>query len=326
MKFAMISGWHVHAEDYAQQLQKLEGCEISAVWDEDAERGSQWAKKLGCQMIEDYDEILADPQIEGIVMTAPTSMHGELLWKAAQAGKHIFTEKVLALTNEECHKIKAAVDKSRKQFVISFPFLCREDFQFAKTFLEEGKLGRVTYIRVRDVHNGSSAGWLPPHFYDKNTCGGGAMIDLGAHPMYLLNWFLGMPLTIQSSFTNVTGKPVEDNAVSVMEFPGGVIGVAETGFVSGYNPVTLEISGTEGALMIRDGVFYANQETDGKWVEKTGFSDGWKRPIELWVDAIRSGEKTQIGIDPAVALTKLMTAAYEAYRTGKTHHFSDKDF
>ena len=116
--------------------------------------------------------------------------------------------------------------------------------------LDSGKLGRVTYARVRNVHNGSSADWLPPHFYDKAQCGGGAMIDLGAHPMYTLYWLLGAPKTITSTFTAVTNRGVEDNAVSVIEFENGAIGVSETGFVSECNPYTLEISGTDGSLMI----------------------------------------------------------------------------
>ena len=64
--------------------------------------------------------------------------------------------------------------------------------------MESGKLGQITYARVHNYHNGSvapqadgSLGWLPPHFYDEVQTGGGAMMDLGAHPMYTLHWFLG---------------------------------------------------------------------------------------------------------------------------------------
>lgn len=62
---------------------------------------------------------------------------------------------------------------------------------FAKKAIDEGWLGKVTLARVRNAHDGVSSGWLPPHFFDEATCGGGAMMDLGAHPMYLLAWLLG---------------------------------------------------------------------------------------------------------------------------------------
>ena len=87
-----------------------------------------------------------------------------------------------------------AVKASGKVFTISYPHRTFPTLRAVKALMDSGKLGRVTYARVRNVHNGSSANWLPPHFYDKAQCGGGAMIDLGSHPMYTLYWLLGLSL------------------------------------------------------------------------------------------------------------------------------------
>lgn len=175
---------------------------------------------------------------------------------------------------------------------------------------------------MRNVHNGSSAGWLPPHFYDPKETGGGAMMDLGAHPMYTLNWLMGEPKSIVSMFTQVTGKGVEDNAVSVIEFDGGAIGVSETGFVSGGMGYVLEVGGTEGSLMVHNDILeYSCAETEGKLVELEDLPQADPMPIDAWIDACIDGGEAPNGIDGAVALTKFMVGAYESYKTGSKYIF-----
>lgn len=322
MNVAMISTWHVHAEGYAEQLQAIDGVTVAAVWDADPAKGAAWANKLGCRFEADYSAILADGSIDGIVMCAPTNEHAQMLLAAVAAGKHIFTEKVLALTTQECAAIRTALQNSSSVFTISFPHMCRPELQFVKSFVESGELGQITYARVRNAHNGASANWLPAHFYSKTQCGGGAMMDLGAHPMYLLQWYLGEPKTVQSCFTFVTGKEVEDNAVSVLSFADGIIGVSETGFVSENSPFQLEICGTKGTVMVNgDQVQYATQASGGKWIVPETLPAARPKPLEQWVTEVKTGEKSDFGIELAVALTRLMQGAYTAAATGQVHSF-----
>ena len=85
MKIAMISGWHVHAKGYAKQALEIDDVEIKTVWDEDPERGKKWAEELGCDFVADYDEVMADEEIDGVVIDAPSSMHPDLMIRAAKA-------------------------------------------------------------------------------------------------------------------------------------------------------------------------------------------------------------------------------------------------
>ncbi len=316
MNIAIISFWHVHGKSYADEAMKA-GLNITAVWDENTTRGREWAKKLGCAFYDDYDRLLGDSSIVGVVITAATAAHTELIIKAARAGKHIFTEKVLALTLAECLEIKAAIERYDVHFTISFPHMCNPSLRFAKQLSDSGELGRIHYGRVRNVHNGASAGRLPAHFYNAAECGGGAMIDLGAHGMYLLRWLLGKPINCRSLFTKVTGKPVEDNAVCIMEFADGAIGVNETGFVSSNCPLTLEIGGDEGALVYRKdlGVSYASKNTNGKWINVTDLPAGLPTPLSLWIKSLKEGVDSPFGIDDAIALTEMMEGAYQAAKT-----------
>lgn len=319
MKVAVLGTWHVHTQEYTEAIINSGRSELVAVWEADPEKGKAFSEKYECRHTTDLDEILNDPSIDSVAVCTATNEHHDVMIRAAKAGKNIFTEKVLAFTVKEAEEMKAEIDKAGKKFTISFPHRTWPTLRFAKEIAESGELGQITYARVRNVHNGASAGWLPPHFYDKGQCGGGAMMDLGAHPMYTLNWLMGEPKSIVSTFTSVTGHAVEDNAVSVIEFEGGAIGVSETGFVAQDNPYTLELSGTKGALMVHgEEVTYCCSRTDGKW-EKADLPEKIKLPIYQWIDAVNDGTEAPFGTCDAVALTKFMEGAYISYETGAKH-------
>lgn len=315
MKIAMVSSWHVHAKGYAKQIQNDPRTEIVAVWDERPEQGKEWAAELGCRFEADYDVLLSSPDVEAVAVCAPTNMHPEMLIKAAKAKKAIFTEKVLTLTMKDALEVKKAIEENNVLFTISFPHKCIPALIRAKQMVDCGELGKITYARVRNVHGGSIQDWLPPHFYDKEQCGGGAMIDLGAHPMYTLEWILGKAKTVQSAFTNATERPVEDNAVSLLEFEGGAIGVSETGFVSVYNPYTLEISGTKGCALVRgDELSFATEATEGRWGKCEDLPTAPVQPIISWIDSFCEEKPSVFGIEEAVSLSALMEAAYTSFR------------
>ena len=307
--FAMFGKWHVHAEGYANELNSVSGCKVKKVWDPDTATAKAWAEQLGCAAAT-VDDILSDPEIEGVAVCNATNEHTDLILRACRAGKAVFTEKVLALTNEEAEQIRAAVIENHTRFAISFPHFSEPGTQFALQAARAGKLGKLNYARVRKAHNGATGDWLPSHFYDPIACGGGAMIDLGAHPMYLLcEIFGGDPVKVQSAFTHVTGKAVEDNAVSLLTFEGGAVGVSETSFVSSGYPLTIEIGGDKGTLLMHDGEVRVRCGR-GDW-ETPVQPEAQPSPLAQWAMAEKPEDiPAGFGIDAAVRLTKVMVAAY----------------
>ena len=323
LRIGMLSGWHVHAEGYARELQAMSEVKIMAVYDEEACRGQAWAKKLEVPYHADLAEFLDRDDLDAVVVDAPTHLHPDVMIAAAQAGKHIFTEKVMALTVQECEAIADAVKKAGVKFCISFPARTQSKFLFAKRAIDEKLIGDVTHVRVRVAHNGSSAGWLPPHFYDAAACGGGAMMDLGAHPMYLARWMLGRPVRIASIFTYATKHPVEDNAVCAIEFENGAIGVTETSFVSSHSPDVLELNGTEGCLIAGgpdDTVRYRSNSQGDKaqeWATPSDLPPEQPRPIRQWVQSLLENRAMPFGLEDGTQLTELMEYAYIAHRERK---------
>lgn len=310
--FAMLGRWHVHADGYAREINALEDCRIAKVWDADEANAKAWAEQLGCEAAS-VEDILNDPSIEGVIVCNATNEHGQLLVKACQSGKAVFTEKVLTLTSSEAEAVREAVKANNTRFAISFPHFSETGTQFAVNAARSGKLGTLNYARVRKAHNGSLGNWLPPHFYDPVACGGGAMIDLGAHPMYLLCALLGEPVSVKSTFTQMSGRGVEDNAVSVLEFENGAIGVSETGFMSVGYPFTIELGGTKGTLLMHaQKVSWCCEETGNQWVEVEDLPAKQPSPLVQWAMAEKPEDiSPDFNIDVAVRLTRVMEAAYK---------------
>ncbi len=327
LKVAMLSGWHVHAKGYANKIRSFEDAEIAVVWDEEPARGETWAKELGVPFEADLAAACDRADVDGVVVNAPTNRHPEVMIAAAEAGKHIFTEKVMALTVAECEAIAGAVREAGVTFCISMPARCSAANQFARQVADEKLIGDLTLMRTRTAHNGASADWLPPHFYDPVACGGGAMMDLGAHPMYLARWICGAPKRIASTFNTLTGHAVEDNAVCVIEFASGAVAVVETAFVSTHSPGCLELYGTEGALLIGGpdgGVKLRSNKVESSvpgWVVPASLPQAKPEPIRQWVTACLTGGDSPFTLDDGIQLTELMEAAYIAHREGRQVEF-----
>ncbi len=314
MKIAILGVWHVHAPGYTRRAMELG--EVIGFYERNEELAAGFAREFPTLTRYDTPEALLASEAEGVIVCSASCDHTADIIAAAKAGKHIFTEKVLALTDAECDAIAEAVSESGVRFVISLFQKYLGSRKAVKTVVDSGELGKINYLRFRNCHSGSSYNWLPPHFYDARECGGGAMIDLGAHGMYIIDWLLGVPATAVSAFTlaceraDVAAKNpdgVEDNAVTVFSYPNGAIAINETGFVSGCDPVTFEVHGEAGFVrMDNDRIVKSTGSTGGQPVEVPCESDDPSPLDQFLTGNILPG----CGMDEARALTHLMVMAY----------------
>ena len=309
MRVAVCGVWHVHAGEYTSRAMELG--QVVGYYEPDDALAADFEKWYSLHRFATLEELLQS-DAESVIVCSATSEHPDLMVRIADAGKHIFTEKVLALTTEDALKIQEAVDRNGVRFVISLPQKYTAPQKTVKAVADSGELGKINYLRYRNCHSGSTKDWLPAHFYNEKQCGGGAMIDLGAHGMYLTHWFLGIPVSASSAFTVAHGAEkntdlVEDNAVTVMACAGGAIAVNETGFVSDYSPQVMEVFGEKGYVkMVNHKVVKCTEATGGNEVE-VPLVEASDSPITQFVTGnILPG----CGMEEAKALTKLMEMAY----------------
>ena len=330
IRLAILSYWHVHAGDYAHQVLGNRATEIAAVWDEMPERGRVQAQSLEVPFYEHLDELLAQAQIDGVIVDTPTTMHRDVMVAAAQAGKHIFTEKVLAPTLHECHEIVAAVNKAGVKLMVSLPRLYAGYTLAIKDILDRKLLGELTEVRTRLSHDGAlrtkqnPQGWLPPYFFNPQQTAGGALIDLGSHPMYLARLFLGLPESVSATYGYLTGRAVEDNAVVVLRYPQSAVGIVEAGFVNRFSPFTIEAHGTEGSLLYGspDGQLQLRSSLAGKpasdtWSVWTAIPPDQPTPFQQWISHIQHETTAVENIQAALDLSLLMEAANRSAKSNQ---------
>ncbi|QDZ14851.1 Gfo/Idh/MocA family protein [Humibacter ginsenosidimutans] len=322
LRVAVLSFWHVHADDYAKTTVQHPDTELVAVWDDDEERGRAGAARFGVDFEPDLDALLARDDIDAVTVTTSTKDHRDIMVKAARAGKHIFTEKLLAPTVAEAEEIIGTCDENGVKLIVSLPRLYHGYTQVVKEVLASGSLGTVNYSRVRLSHDGAVVGWLPEQFYDADITFGLALADLGCHPVYLTQLFLGSrPATIASTYTHVTGREVEDNAVVTVTYDGGAIGVIEAGVVS-PDPFLIEIGGASGWLSYAEHDEHVRVAVKGEKTRLIPVPDDQPSAFDQWVAHIQHGTRADDNLARAVELTRLVVAANNAAISTKTEDYS----
>ena len=324
IRLALLGFWHVHAKDYAAEARAHPDADIVAAWDEDPGRAEAGAQAWGVPRHDDLHELLARPDIEGVIVTTRTTAHREVIEAAANAGKHVFTEKVLALTPTDARHIVETVQRAGVVLTVSLPRLTHGYTTAILGVLASGELGEVTLVRCRLSHDGAVGHrWLPERFFEPGEAGGGALVDLGCHPLYLTRLFLGaMPEAVQASYGRVTGHAVDDNAAALLRLASGALGIAETGFVNPASPFTIEVHATAGSLLYgTPGPTLLTRIGAGSdaasWTEVPIPASG-PSPFEQWIGHIQDGTDAAQNVAMALDLTTLVDAADRSARTGAT--------
>jgi 1,5-anhydro-D-fructose reductase (1,5-anhydro-D-mannitol-forming) len=327
---AVLGAWHVHARDYARAALAHPDTTLVAVWDHDESLGRPLADELGVEFTDDLDALLAREDVDAVTVTTETTAHPDVIGRALAAGKHVFTEKLLAPTVAGCEALVAQADAAGLALVVSrtarvsLPRLSAGYTLAVRDTIAAGTLGRLTHARVRLSHDGAvrgrtagqEGGWLPERFFDPAVAVGGALTDLGCHPAYLTQLFLGdAPDTVRATYASLTGRAVEDHAVVSLGYADGCIGVVEAGFVSD-DAFTVDVHGTEGSVHhTSDGGRLTLRRPDGSVEELVVPADA-PDPFSQWVAHAGAGTQAQENLHRAVELTRLVERSNAAAQEG----------
>ncbi len=178
----------IHARNLARLVP---GAEVAAVADAAEVNRMEAARELGgVPAFAGYQELLAQPRVQGVVIAAPTALHREIAVAAAAAGKGIFCEKPMAMNVAECEAMIAAAD--RAGVVLQIGFMRRFDASFlaARERVRAGEIGDV--VLVRSCTHGPT--WPRPWMFDLAQSNG-PLAEVCSHDIDTLRWFTGSEFT-----------------------------------------------------------------------------------------------------------------------------------
>jgi predicted dehydrogenase len=185
-----------HASRYAS----LENVELVALAGLEQDRCRVVADQYNIPHVyRDYTELIVRPDIDGVSICVPNSLHAPMAIAALEAGKHVLVEKPLATSVAEGEAMRAAAARAGRVLMVVFNYRFRNDSQILKRYIEAGNLGEVYFaqagwLRDQGIPLGAS-GW----FTDKSRAGGGCLIDLGVHMLDLTLWLMGNPRVLSVS-------------------------------------------------------------------------------------------------------------------------------
>src|SRR4051812_30121192 len=134
------SGWAIHAHLLAPLTDKFQ---IVAVTDEDSTRCSEAIERFHCQAYPTYDELIADPAVELVVVALPSFLHASASIAALESKRHVVCEKPMAVTMEEADRMVAAAAASDRVFTVFQVRRYNPDFLKVREIIDSGILGRI---------------------------------------------------------------------------------------------------------------------------------------------------------------------------------------
>ena len=230
---------------------KLSGARVVAVAEQDEQKLSgDWTSikgnfgPAGQQMdlshlvtTRDYEELLANPDIDLIDITLPPSLHADFAIRALESGKDVFCEKPMAMDVADCQSMVEASRRSGQKLMIGHVLPFFPEYAWALREITAGKHGRVLGGSFKRVI--SDPAWLP-HFWDARKVGG-PMLDLHVHDAHFVRYVFGMPRQVTTRGSVRNGLPEHWN--SLLEFDdkslsvhvtSGTINQQGRGFLHGF--------------------------------------------------------------------------------------------
>ncbi|MBR2641725.1 MAG: Gfo/Idh/MocA family oxidoreductase [Lentisphaeria bacterium] len=198
----------VHTNAYA----KVENAEVVALCDILPDRLAEKAKLHNiAKTYTDYNQLLADPEIEAVSVCVPNNMHAPIAIAALNAGKHVMLEKPMTLNPDLARDIIAARDASGKQLQMGMVWRQKDEAELVKEAIEAGRLGEIYQIRVKLIRRRGIPG-LGGWFTTKACSGGGGLIDIAVHFLDLVMWASNNwnPTRVSAKVYSKFGSPIKD--------------------------------------------------------------------------------------------------------------------
>src|ERR1700716_1674376 len=274
------------ADFYIDGLRDVPGAEVVANYSRSAERANEFGRRHGIKRnFTSMEELCAESDVDMVVIGLPNHLHLRAVRAAAGAKKAIACTKPLARNGGERAEMVNLVRTAGVMHCYAETEVFSPDVMRARYMIEKGAIGELLTVRAREAHSGPHA----PHFWDAETAGGGALLDMGCHTVEAARYFFGKDNPIKDVFAwgatlvHHDKTTAEDNAVLLLRLEDGRTSLTEASWTAkGGMELRNEIYGTMGRIVTdttstRIRAFV--QEPAGYVMEKADADVGWVFPI-----------------------------------------------
>lgn len=276
----------------------------------------------------DYREMLEKADIDAVAIITTSGEHCWQIEAALDAGKHVFSDKPLGVTVEECRVAEKAVER-HPELAFFLGFMRRYDpsYAYAKKKIDAGAIGTPYMIKATGIDPEANVEGAIQFC----ATSGGIFIDMAIHDIDLMRWFLGSdPVEVYatgSTFKHPEFKDAGDDetGVAMYKCENGAVGFVHVGRTAahGYH-VETEIIGTEGSIRVSPVpaknlcMIYNNsgvvQECVGGFPER--FDEAYRLEMEDFINCVQNGTKPEVNVYDGTKSTQIGFATTEAYQNG----------
>lgn len=241
--FGGMAGWHYDL------IEKLDNLSVAGIWDIKEQR-REYARSRQIHVYESQEALLADEQVDLVLVATPNNVHKSIAIEAMKAGKNVISEKPVTLCSADLQEMINASKQYGRFLTVHQNRRWDEDFLTVKRLMEEGTLGEVFRLESR-VHGSRG---IPGDWRQEAEHGGGMVLDWGVHLLdQALMFFPGVKLkSVYATLTNVTNQLVDDGFTADLGFANGIHMIVEVGTSNFISLPRWYVLGTDGTAMIED--------------------------------------------------------------------------
>ena len=332
LKIGVIGAGRIGKVHAATLVQNVPQASVIAIADVNIESARELASKFGIGMVTDnYKDILANPEIDAVIICSPTDTHARYIIESAKAGKQIFCEKPVDLTLEAIQEAIDEVKKAGVKLMVGFNRRFDPNFMKIHEMVKDGKIGDPHILKITSRDPAP-----PPAEY--SAVSGGIFVDMTIHDFDMARYIVGSEVTEVYTKAAVLVDPEigkagdVDTAIITLTFENGAIGVIDNSrkAVYGYDQ-RVEIFGSLGMVNV-DNNYPENHRyytVDG--VHKTlplnffmdRYLEAYANEMKVFCDAVAGNKEIPVAGYDGLMSVAIALAAKKSYLEGRPVKMSE---
>ncbi len=239
-----IVGAGKHGERYLRHIADVPELRLVALTRRDRTRGEAQARAYGCRFHADPERLIADPDVDAVVLVVPPTLNPDLAASAARAGKALLIEKPLATTLADCRRIATAVATAGVTAMVAHTLRFNAVVSAIRTVL--ATIGPLHAAVITQRFEPSALAWLDT----RAIAGGGIVLHTGVHSFDLLRYLTGDEARRVSAHTDrVATRDTEDNFAAAIEMERGTLALVGGSRATAGRSGAIELAGRDGQLV-----------------------------------------------------------------------------